>query len=214
MTSAIEGQIEFEHYQRHCMARDLCIDLDVASGEGYRSALLAQVARSVTGVEIHATAVEHAQANYAADNLMFVKAMRRRFPLRAGQVPSLVSYADDARVVLTAVRYGGGVKGKLVKALRMGTPVVSILPGTEGIGVTNGVDAIAASGAGIRGRTYCRCSKTPAAAPRFRKRRRSSFVGVSPARRPGTFSSALSPVVIMARPDLPSRPMSTQATHF
>ena len=35
MTTAIEGQIEFEHFHRYCLARDLCLGrdvLDVASG--------------------------------------------------------------------------------------------------------------------------------------------------------------------------------------
>src|SRR5215469_18888369 len=67
MTSAIEGQIEFEHYHRYCLARDLCAGrdvLDVASGEGYGAAMLAGVARSVTGVEINPRSVRHAQTSY------------------------------------------------------------------------------------------------------------------------------------------------------
>ena len=57
MTSAVGGQIEFEHYHRYCFARDLCAGrdvLDVASGEGYGTALLAGVAGFTTGVEIDA----------------------------------------------------------------------------------------------------------------------------------------------------------------
>ena len=54
LTTAIGGQVQIEHYHRYLFARALVPDLDVldvASGEGYGSALLAQVARSVIGVE-------------------------------------------------------------------------------------------------------------------------------------------------------------------
>ena len=49
--------MQIEHYHRYLFARSLahgCDVLDVASGEGYGAALLAQVARSVIGVEYSA----------------------------------------------------------------------------------------------------------------------------------------------------------------
>ena len=64
MTTAIDGQIEFEHLHRYCLARDLCAGLDaldVASGEGYGSAILAGVARTVIGVDIDSGSIAHAQ---------------------------------------------------------------------------------------------------------------------------------------------------------
>lgn len=67
MTSAVGGQIEVEHLHRYLIARDLCRDkdvLDIASGEGYGSALLAQTARGVVGVEIDPQSVAHASASY------------------------------------------------------------------------------------------------------------------------------------------------------
>src|SRR5690349_17689395 len=55
MTSAIAGQVAVEQYHRYLLARDYCGGrdvLDLAAGEGYGTALLSQVARSATGVEI------------------------------------------------------------------------------------------------------------------------------------------------------------------
>lgn len=53
-TSGVEGPIQREHYHRYLFALRYCVDknvLDAASGEGYGSFLLGQVARSVVGVE-------------------------------------------------------------------------------------------------------------------------------------------------------------------
>jgi GNAT superfamily N-acetyltransferase len=63
-TTDATGQIEVEHLHRYFLARHLTRGLDVldiASGEGYGSAFLAQIARSVIGVEIDRAAVEHAR---------------------------------------------------------------------------------------------------------------------------------------------------------
>ncbi|NKC30246.1 methyltransferase domain-containing protein [Falsiroseomonas selenitidurans] len=84
MTSAVSGQIEFEHLHRYCIARDLADGrdvLDVASGEGYGAALLAGLARSVTGVELDAASVAHAQRNYARAGLRFLCADAQALPL-------------------------------------------------------------------------------------------------------------------------------------
>ncbi|WP_188079338.1 glycosyltransferase [Xanthobacter oligotrophicus] len=64
-----------------------------------------------------------------------------------GQVPSLAPYYDRARVTLAALRYGGGVKGKVVDALRQGVPVVATPVGAEGIGITSGREALVADNA-------------------------------------------------------------------
>jgi GT2 family glycosyltransferase/glycosyltransferase involved in cell wall biosynthesis/SAM-dependent methyltransferase len=84
MTGAVDGQIEFEHFHRYCLARDLCDGrdvLDIASGEGYGAAMLAGIARSVVGVEIDAEAVAHAQASYASANLCFLQGDALAIPL-------------------------------------------------------------------------------------------------------------------------------------
>ena len=68
-------EIWYEHVQRYAFARELVADcdvLDAACGEGYGSALLAQAARRVDGVDLSSEAVEHARNRYGqADNLAF-----------------------------------------------------------------------------------------------------------------------------------------------
>ena len=95
MTSAVGGQIAFEHFHRYCLARDLVAGLDVldvASGEGYGSALLAGVARSVVGVEIDADTVRHAEAGYPMANLRFLAGDALDLPLPDGCVDAVVSF--------------------------------------------------------------------------------------------------------------------------
>ena len=87
LTTSIGGQIEIEHYHRYFLARELCRDkdvLDIASGQGYGSAFLAQAARSVVGVELNAEVAAHAARAYSRRNLHFVGGDVRSIPLRDG----------------------------------------------------------------------------------------------------------------------------------
>lgn len=71
----IMGQIRVEHLHRYMFAVSRaagCRVLDIACGEGYGSAALAQTASSVVGVDIAQDAIAHASARYTADNLRFV----------------------------------------------------------------------------------------------------------------------------------------------
>jgi len=95
LTTETTGQVEIEHLHRYFFARALCrgLDvLDVASGEGYGAALLAQVAKSVVGVEIAAETVEHAQAAYAAPGLTFLQGDARRIPCPDHSFDAVVSF--------------------------------------------------------------------------------------------------------------------------
>jgi GT2 family glycosyltransferase/SAM-dependent methyltransferase/glycosyltransferase involved in cell wall biosynthesis len=95
MTPESEGQIQYEHYHRYCVARDFCAGrdvLDVASGEGYGSALLAGVARSVIGVEIDDETVTHASANYIGDNLRFLRGDALALPIPSESIDIAVSF--------------------------------------------------------------------------------------------------------------------------
>jgi glycosyltransferase involved in cell wall biosynthesis/ubiquinone/menaquinone biosynthesis C-methylase UbiE len=95
MTTSIEGEIEFEHFHRYCLARDLCpgLDvLDVASGEGYGSSILANVARSVIGVDVDPAAVAHAHTTYGGENLRFVQGSALDLPLVDASVDAVVSF--------------------------------------------------------------------------------------------------------------------------
>jgi SAM-dependent methyltransferase len=95
LTSAISGEVAVEHYHRYFMARDFCANLDVldiAAGEGYGSALLAQVARSVVGVEIDHKVVEAANKEFARPNLRYVQGDARAIPLPDASIDVAVSF--------------------------------------------------------------------------------------------------------------------------
>lgn len=95
LTTNATRQVEIEHIHRYFVARQLCrgLDvLDVAAGEGYGSALLAQTARSVVGVELDAATVAHATLAYTAPNLTFLEGDARRIPLPDGAVDAVVSF--------------------------------------------------------------------------------------------------------------------------
>jgi GT2 family glycosyltransferase/ubiquinone/menaquinone biosynthesis C-methylase UbiE len=71
-----QGRIQLEHYHRYATVLDLVagkIVLDVASGEGYGSSIMADVAASVTGVDISDEAVQHAASIYNKSNLTFLQ---------------------------------------------------------------------------------------------------------------------------------------------
>jgi SAM-dependent methyltransferase len=73
---ADEPQMVAEHLHRYYFAANLVRGkevLDLASGEGYGSMILAEAASRVVGVEIDPLAVEHARRRYAAPNLSFVE---------------------------------------------------------------------------------------------------------------------------------------------
>jgi ubiquinone/menaquinone biosynthesis C-methylase UbiE len=64
----------YEHYARYAMAKSFVLNktvLDCACGEGYGSALLAQSATSVLGVDVSQQAIEHAMQRYSSSNVQF-----------------------------------------------------------------------------------------------------------------------------------------------
>jgi SAM-dependent methyltransferase len=84
LTGSVHGQVEIEHYHRYLFSRGFCRDrdvLDVASGEGYGAAQLAQVATHVVGVEYAGATARNAAANFQRRNLCFVQADARSLPL-------------------------------------------------------------------------------------------------------------------------------------
>ncbi len=95
LTSAEGGQGEIEHLHRYFLARQLARGkevLDVASGEGYGAALLAQVARRVFGVEIDADAITHAALAYPRENLRFLRGDACAIPLATASVDLVTSF--------------------------------------------------------------------------------------------------------------------------
>lgn len=94
-TTAMTGSVEQEHRHRYLFALNYCAGkriLDIASGEGYGSAMLATVAEHVTGVDISPEAIAHAKQVYAADNLTYLQGSATDIPLPDQSVDVVVSF--------------------------------------------------------------------------------------------------------------------------
>ena len=91
----VGGEIVYEHVHRYAFARRYADGkrvLDAACGEGYGSALLATVAREVTGVDIDEPTIAHARQTYQAiGNLTFVKGSATELPLPDASVDRVLS---------------------------------------------------------------------------------------------------------------------------
>jgi len=91
----IQGPIQLEHFHRYLFAlkfaegRDL---LDVASGEGYGSALLAQAAKTVVGVDVDIQSVENARRRYESQKLSFRVGDATRLPCESDSFNMAVSF--------------------------------------------------------------------------------------------------------------------------
>lgn len=92
----LQGDIRLEHFQRY----NWCLPwvegktvLDIASGEGYGSSILAGKAQQVTGVDISHEAVAHAQAKYRnQSNLSFLQGSAAKIPMADDSVDVIVSF--------------------------------------------------------------------------------------------------------------------------
>jgi glycosyltransferase involved in cell wall biosynthesis/ubiquinone/menaquinone biosynthesis C-methylase UbiE len=91
----LDGNIALEHLHRYTIARELATDkhvLDIASGEGYGSAILAEVAHRVIGVDISKDAIGHANLKYKKDNLEFKVGSCSNIPINNASVDLVVSF--------------------------------------------------------------------------------------------------------------------------
>jgi GT2 family glycosyltransferase/glycosyltransferase involved in cell wall biosynthesis len=61
-----------------------------------------------------------------------------------GFVTDLSPFFDTARVFVSPLRYGAGVKGKIITSMCYGVPVVTTTVGNEGIGLVDGEEAMTA----------------------------------------------------------------------
>lgn len=113
------GDIALEHRHRYLLActyangKDV---LDIACGEGYGSSMLADVAKSVIGVDIAEEAIAHASTQYAASNLAFRQGNAAEIPLEDASVDLVVSFEtiehhdrheDMLREIKRVLRPGG-----------------------------------------------------------------------------------------------------------
>jgi ubiquinone/menaquinone biosynthesis C-methylase UbiE len=91
----LRGQIYYEHLHRYALAMSLARDkdvLDIASGEGYGSALLAMVARSVVGVDVDDASVRFSGSRYTSMNLSFRAGSATQIPVADASVDLIVSF--------------------------------------------------------------------------------------------------------------------------
>ena len=84
-----------EHLHRYAIALSLVenkVVIDIASGEGYGSNLLANKAASVTGIDISKEAIAHAQQKYKKDNLAYLHGSATQIPLEDHSIDVVVSF--------------------------------------------------------------------------------------------------------------------------
>ncbi len=95
-TPSDTGQIHYEHLHRYTLACSIAegkVILDLASGEGYGSEMLACVARTVIGVDISYIAIAYAARKYAThNNLKFVTGSCEAVPLANELCDMVVSF--------------------------------------------------------------------------------------------------------------------------
>jgi len=95
-TPECEREIWYEHYHRYALASRWCKNLrtlDAACGEGYGSALLAQSAASVDGVDISEQAISHARQRYAKlENVNYHLADCTSLPFADDEFDRVVSF--------------------------------------------------------------------------------------------------------------------------
>jgi SAM-dependent methyltransferase len=110
---AISGEIAWEHLHRYAAAVQLCGGrkvLDIASGEGYGSYMLSQVATGVLGVDIDEPAVSRAIERYQRDNLSFKVGSCESIPCESNSFDVIVSFetiehvADPEAFLVEVVR--------------------------------------------------------------------------------------------------------------
>jgi GT2 family glycosyltransferase/ubiquinone/menaquinone biosynthesis C-methylase UbiE/glycosyltransferase involved in cell wall biosynthesis len=90
-----QGRIRLEHMHRYAAVQQFIqnkIVLDVASGEGYGTALLAKSAKSVIGVDISHEAINHASQTYVEPNLKYLQGSATQLNFGDGLFDVVVSF--------------------------------------------------------------------------------------------------------------------------
>ncbi len=92
----MRGETALEHMHRYLFAREIISEgsavLDVASGEGYGSALLGAKAGTVVGVDVSCDAAEHAQRKYGNERVKFLTGDVCALPLPSASIDFIVSF--------------------------------------------------------------------------------------------------------------------------
>lgn len=87
------AQISYEHWHRYLYATQFVKGknvLDIACGEGYGSDLLAQTAKTVTGIDISPETIDFAKAKYKKENLSFIEGSVGKIPVNGEKVFDVV----------------------------------------------------------------------------------------------------------------------------
>ena len=96
LDSLMNDEIAFEHLHRYNTLREIIkgkIVLDIASGEGYGTAILAKHVDKVFGVDIDPKVIEHAKKEYAGNkNIEFLIGNADNIPLPDNSIDVVVSY--------------------------------------------------------------------------------------------------------------------------
>ena len=101
-TSGLSGAIRHEHHHRYLFAAQFCVGrdvLDVACGEGYGSALLGTVARSVLGVDVSSETIAFAKRNYGVESVVFREANATQLSLEPESFDVVVSFETIEHLV-------------------------------------------------------------------------------------------------------------------
>lgn len=94
-TGAAGAEVKHEQYHRYFFALQFCDKkevLDVASGEGYGSALLGTVAQQVSGIDLSPEAVARASRNYGSERVSFTVGDYAAISLSDASVDVVVSF--------------------------------------------------------------------------------------------------------------------------
>lgn len=95
LVTYVENYTMIEHLHRYSMLMDLAKDkvvLDIASGEGYGSNLLSNVATFTYGVDIDEESIKHANTKYQKKNLIYKQGSADQIPLENASVDLVVSF--------------------------------------------------------------------------------------------------------------------------
>jgi ubiquinone/menaquinone biosynthesis C-methylase UbiE len=108
-----DATIAYEHLHRYAYAATLVKDkrvLDLASGEGYGSKMLASTASSVTGIDIDESVVRHAAEKYGGANLNFLAGSVTSIPIQENQSFDVVvcfeaiEHIEDQQALLAEIK--------------------------------------------------------------------------------------------------------------
>lgn len=95
LTTTKKSEIMIHHLHRYAISLELAKDkkvLDIASGEGYGSHLLAEVAKEVVGVDIDEKVVQFANRKYSKKNLQYKVGSTSSIPSEDQEFDLIVSF--------------------------------------------------------------------------------------------------------------------------